>query len=109
MQVARDAGADVIETVENRHKKAGGLNQALRGLLPHLGDNDTVMVMDADIALSDRFIEIAKARFTADRALMAVGGLFHGEPGHGLLGQFQRNEYTRYSRESPATCTTPSR
>ncbi|WP_434811357.1 glycosyltransferase family 2 protein [Microbacterium sp. bgisy189] len=99
VQVARDAGADVIETVDNRHKKAGGLNQALRGLLPHLGDNDTVMVMDADTALSDRFIEIAKARFTADRALMAVGGLFHGEPGHGLLGQFQRNEYTRYSRE----------
>src|SRR5690606_14034022 len=37
--------------------------------------------------------------FTWDRALMSVGGLFHGEEGHGLIGQFQRNEYTRYQRE----------
>jgi cellulose synthase/poly-beta-1,6-N-acetylglucosamine synthase-like glycosyltransferase len=30
---------------------------------------------------------------------MAIGGLFYGESGHGLLGQLQRNEYVRYSRE----------
>ncbi len=30
---------------------------------------------------------------------MAVGGLFYGEDGAGLIGQFQRNEYTRYQRE----------
>jgi cellulose synthase/poly-beta-1,6-N-acetylglucosamine synthase-like glycosyltransferase len=30
---------------------------------------------------------------------MAVGGLFYGEEGAGLIGQFQRNEYTRYARE----------
>jgi cellulose synthase/poly-beta-1,6-N-acetylglucosamine synthase-like glycosyltransferase len=36
---------------------------------------------------------------TNDRALMAVGGLFYGEEGGGLIGQFQRNEYARYSRE----------
>jgi cellulose synthase/poly-beta-1,6-N-acetylglucosamine synthase-like glycosyltransferase len=29
---------------------------------------------------------------------MAVGGLFTGEPGGGILEQFQRNEYSRYSR-----------
>lgn len=29
---------------------------------------------------------------------MAVGGIFYGEEGHGWLGQFQRNEYIRYSR-----------
>ena len=27
-----------------------------------------------------------------------MGGLFFGEEGGGLLGQFQRNEYTRYQR-----------
>ena len=36
---------------------------------------------------------------TDDRALMAVGGLFYGEDGSGMLGQFQRNEYIRYARE----------
>ncbi|MEN2740253.1 glycosyltransferase [Microbacterium sp. X-17] len=98
--LARAAGVEVMETVANTHKKAGGLNQALARLLPELGDNDTVLVMDADTRFaSDRFLETARRRMTDDRALMAVGGLFLGEPGHGLLGQFQRNEFVRYSRE----------
>jgi poly-beta-1,6-N-acetyl-D-glucosamine synthase len=29
---------------------------------------------------------------------MAVGGVFYGEPSFGLVGQLQRNEYTRYQR-----------
>lgn len=99
VEVARAHGADVYETVGNVHKKGGALNQALRDLLPTLGDNDTVMVMDADSQIGAGFLAEATRRFTDDRALMAVGGLFEGEEGHGLLGQFQRNEYTRYQRE----------
>ena len=30
---------------------------------------------------------------------MAIGGLFYGEDRAGVLGQFQRNEYSRYSRD----------
>ncbi|MFJ4165446.1 glycosyltransferase [Microbacterium sp. NPDC089698] len=97
--VARAHGADVFETVGNTHKKGGALNQALEDLLPQLGDNDTVMVMDADSQIGDDFLTEAVRRFTDDRALMAVGGLFEGEEGHGILGQFQRNEYIRYQRE----------
>ncbi|MBL3688054.1 glycosyltransferase family 2 protein [Leucobacter zeae] len=97
--VARAHGVDVFETVGNTHKKGGALNQALQELLPTLGDNDTVMVMDADSQIGDDFLAEAVRRFTDDRALMAVGGLFEGEAGHGLLGQFQRNEYIRYQRE----------
>ena len=99
VEVAREHGADVFETVGNTHKKGGALNQALQDLLPVLGDNDTVMVMDADSQIGDDFLTEAARRFSADRALMAVGGLFEGEDGHGLLGQFQRNEYHRYQRE----------
>ena len=97
--IARRTGVEVIESVGNSHKKAGALNQALELLLPHQGDNDVVMVMDADTVLDAGFLEHAVARFTADRALMAVGGLFYGEDGRGLMGQFQRNEYIRYARE----------
>lgn len=97
--VAREHGADVFETVGNTHKKGGALNQALADLLPVLGDNDTVMVMDADSQIGAGYLSEAIRRFTDDRALMAVGGLFAGEQGHGLLGQFQRNEYFRYQRE----------
>jgi len=99
VEVAREHGVEVFESVENKHKKGGALNQALQAILPAMGDNDCVMVMDADSQIGAGFLETAKDRFTWDRALMAVGGLFHGEEGHGLLGQFQRNEYTRYQRE----------
>jgi len=58
-----------------------------------------VMVMDADTMLDDGFLEAAVRRMSTDRALMAVGGLFYGEDGEGLLGQFQRNEYIRYARD----------
>ena len=97
--IARAAGVEVLASVGNTEKKAGALNQALRQVLPQQGDNDLVMVMDADTTLDPGFLEGAVARMTADRALMAVGGLFHGEEGEGVLGQFQRNEYIRYARE----------
>ena len=105
VDLARAAGVEVFESVGNTDKKAGALNQALAVLLEDrgpgrsLGDNDVVMVMDADTVLDDGFLEVAAARFAGDRALMAVGGLFYGEDGEGILGQFQRNEYHRYSRE----------
>jgi cellulose synthase/poly-beta-1,6-N-acetylglucosamine synthase-like glycosyltransferase len=99
VRLARAAGVDVFETVDNTHKKAGGLNQALRQVLPGLGDNDCVMVMDADTTLDAGFLEGAARRLSEDRGLMAVGGLFYGEDGAGLIGQFQRNEYTRYQRD----------
>jgi cellulose synthase/poly-beta-1,6-N-acetylglucosamine synthase-like glycosyltransferase len=97
--IARAHGAEVFVTVDNHGKKAGALNQALRGLLDGMGDNDVVMCMDADTVLDDGFLAAGIQRFTSDRALMAIGGLFYGESGHGLLGQLQRSEYVRYSRE----------
>ncbi|MBL0746382.1 glycosyltransferase [Nocardioides baculatus] len=99
VRIAYDAGVEVFETVDNAHKKAGGLNQALAEVLPGQGDNDCVMVMDADTTLDAGFLAGAARRLTDDRALMAVGGLFYGEDGFGLIGQFQRNEYTRYQRD----------
>ena len=97
--LARAAGVEVFASVDNAHKKGGALNQALAVLLPDLGENDCVMVMDADTVLDQGYLTSARRRFTDDRALMSVGGLFCGEDGAGLLGQYQRNEYTRYSRD----------
>ncbi|KNX38820.1 glycosyltransferase [Luteipulveratus halotolerans] len=96
-QLARAAGAEVFETVDNRHKKAGGLNQWLDLHLQHLRDLDTVMVMDADSALDAAFLENA-LRYV-DKGYHAVGGVFLGKEGGGLVGMFQRNEYARYARD----------
>lgn len=95
--IARDMGHEAFETVRNTHKKGGALNQALGLLLPVTDSLDVVLVMDADTSLGPRFIEVATSNLERDPELAAVGGVFFGEPGQGLIGQFQRNEYARYS------------
>ena len=95
--IARDMGHEAFETHENAYKKGGALNQALRLILPLTDAFDVALVMDADTSLGPRFIEVAAANLERDPELAAVGGVFFGEPGHGLIGQFQRNEYARYS------------
>ncbi|TFD66333.1 glycosyltransferase family 2 protein [Cryobacterium ruanii] len=97
--VALRNGVEVYESMGNTEKKAGALNQILARILPGQGDNDIVMIVDADTTLDAGFLAAGVARFTSDRALMAIGGLFYGEPGAGLLGQMQRNEYVRYSAQ----------
>lgn len=98
-KVAKKFKVEVVKTKGNDQKKAGALNQVLSKLLPTLGENDTVMIMDADTVLRQGFISAAVKRFTDDRGLSAIGGLFFGENVPGLLAQIQKNEYTRYSRE----------
>jgi len=97
--IAREFGVEVFETLGNTHRKGGALNQALAWLLPTLGADDAVMVMDADTTLGPDYLATAARCLDEDPTLEAVGGLFFGEPLPGLLGLLQRNEYTRYSRE----------
>lgn len=95
--IARDMGCEAYETVDNVHKKGGALNQILGRILPVAGPDDVILVMDADTSLGPEFIEMAARQLEADPELAAIGGVFYGEPGAGILGQFQRNEYSRYS------------
>jgi cellulose synthase/poly-beta-1,6-N-acetylglucosamine synthase-like glycosyltransferase len=99
IEIARTFDVEIFESKGNHDKKAGALNQALAGLLPTMGENDTVMIMDADTVLRQGFLSNAAKHFTEDRGLSAIGGLFFGENRKGLLAQIQKNEYTRYSRE----------
>jgi cellulose synthase/poly-beta-1,6-N-acetylglucosamine synthase-like glycosyltransferase len=91
-------GAEVMRTRRNPHKKAGALNQVLQRLLPILGPDDAVLVMDADSALDPGFIHHG-VRYLASGRFAAVGGTFTGKPGGGIVGMFQRNEYARYARD----------
>ena len=97
--VARAHGADIFTTVGNTEKKAGALNQALSEIFRDISARDVAMVMDADSVIVPEFLETAMGRLEADRDLIAVGGVFYGEGGSGLVGQLQRNEYTRYQRD----------
>lgn len=96
--IARGHGAEVMFTVGNKARKAGALNQALARMLPYLGRHDLLLAMDADSSLSPCWLETAAKVLEADRSVGAVCGVFLGEPGGGLVGQVQRNEYVRYAR-----------
>lgn len=100
--IARGMGHEVFESVDNVHRKGGALNQALAAVLPRMTAADVVLVIDADTKLDPRFIEVGAAALEEDPDLTAVGGVFYGDPGHGLVGQFQRNEYTRYALQLKA-------
>lgn len=94
---ARDAGAWVLDLHGVEGKKAGALNHALDEVLPGLDDRDLVLIQDADTILVPAFVEHAAAAMR--RKVGAVGGIFYGEDGGGLLGQLQRMEYQRYAWE----------
>ncbi|MEW2513812.1 glycosyltransferase family 2 protein [Streptomyces sp. NPDC046870] len=96
-EIGRRAGASVVESASNRHKKAGALNQALEDVLRGLAGDDLVLVQDADTTLLPSFVACAVEAMAAD--VGAVGGIFYGEPGGGLLGVLQRIEFQRYARE----------
>lgn len=97
--VATRLGTEVVVTVGNTARKAGALNQALDAVLPGLADDQLVLVMDADSEIDPEFLAAAVGRLRAHPTTGAVGGVFDGRPGGGLLGALQRNEYARYSRE----------
>lgn len=95
-EIARAHGVEVFVTEGNTERKAGALNQAWRWIRGSVTANDVILVMDADTRLNDVFLEVGLQRLREDSSLDAVGGLFYGEPGNGLIGQLQRNEYFRY-------------
>jgi biofilm PGA synthesis N-glycosyltransferase PgaC len=100
-EIAVAHGAQVFATQGNTHKKAGALNQAIAWVLPHLEERDLLLVQDADTVLSPWFSETAMGTF--NRKVGAVGGVFYGEAGGGLLGLLQRMEFHRYAWELERT------
>ena len=95
---ARQSGVEVMRSVRNDCKKAGALNQALRGILPVLDEEDVVLVMDADSIIAETWVEAA-LRTLERPGVGAVGGVFYGQRGAGLVGLVQRMEYVRYARQ----------
>lgn len=95
---ARGAGAQVFRSTRNLRRKAGALNQALRRILRGLEDDDVVMVTDADSVIADDWTTVALDTL-ARPGVGAVGGIFYGQRGAGLIGLLQRMEYVRYARQ----------
>lgn len=97
--IVRERGYEVYVTINNSSKKAGALNLWLTAELPSLGDEDYLLIMDADSILDPTLIGAAEAHMNADPKLGGCSGTFRGGPGGGFVGWLQCNEYARYARD----------
>lgn len=95
--IAARFGVSVMRSEGNTGRKAGALNQALDAILPGMHDTDAVLIQDADSFLVPEFTAAASSRLSKKTG--AVGGVFYGAPGGGILGFFQRSEFVRYARD----------
>ena len=97
-RLARLAGAEVVETVDNRAKKAGALNQGLALVLPTLSDDDLLLTMDADSQLVEDFLERAIDLFVEHVDLGGLSGSIVARETTNLLELAQAIEYARGTR-----------
>lgn len=98
--VARRAGAEVYETVENSAKKAGALNQGMQVLAADWRHWDYLLQMDADTILERQFVENAVGELEDDAGLAGVCARFLTKPCRGFLPWLQRMEYQRLDRHT---------
>lgn len=102
--IAGSFGARVMHTTGNAYRKAGALNQALMTVLPELNDEDMILIMDADTALTSEFLASAEERLTKTvepHHSFAVGAIFLAGSDCDTFSAkaLQRNEYLRYAHD----------
>jgi biofilm PGA synthesis N-glycosyltransferase PgaC len=94
-------GWEVWESVDNKGKKGGALNQAWARIREDMADSDYLVTMDADTELHPDFVENAYTKFQAPRhpkARNKLGGIcanFTGTELDTALGALQMMEYAR--------------
>ena len=99
-EVAAAAGADVCETVANRAKKAGALNQGFHAIEAGWEEGGFLLQMDADTILHPSFVENAVGELERDRGLGGVCARFLTKSSKGFLPWLQRMEYQRLDRHT---------
>lgn len=96
IEVARQAGAEVMETVGNTAKKAGALNQALEVVLPGLSAEDMILAMDADSVLISEWIELGIPNLL--ESVGGISGAYMPRYLPGLVPTLQSVEYAQERR-----------
>jgi biofilm PGA synthesis N-glycosyltransferase PgaC len=98
VRLARAAGAQVVETVGNKAKKAGALNQGLSLVMPLLDDEDYILAQDADGELSTDFIKNALWAYDVKANLGGVSGCIVARTPTNFIERAQAIEYARGTR-----------
>lgn len=90
VEIARRYPVTLIETVDNKFKKSGALNQ---GWAAYGQDSDYIFTMDADTILAPGTLENMVAEIGD---LGAICARYWAGPGRGLAWNLQRLEYSRF-------------
>jgi biofilm PGA synthesis N-glycosyltransferase PgaC len=98
VRLAREAGAQVVETVGNKAKKAGALNQGLALVMPLLDDGDYILAQDADGELSNDFVKNALWAYDVKPNLGGVSGCIIARTPNNFIERAQAIEYARGTR-----------
>lgn len=98
VELARAAGATVMETVDNTAKKAGAINQGLAVYAANLRDDELVICMDADGVLRSDFVEVALEVLATDPTIGGLSGSIVARPPTNTIEAAQAIEYARGSR-----------
>ena len=105
VKLARNAGAFVVETRDNKAKKAGALNQGIALTIPWMLDSDYYVFQDADGELSPNFMQEALATFEEFRKnplrgkpLGGLSGAIVARPATNFIERAQAIEYARGTR-----------
>ena len=96
--LADAAGAWVLETTDNLHKKAGALNQGLSAVFPFFAETDFVLCQDADGQLDPNFIAEALITFELVDSLGGLSGAVVARKSRNVIESAQAIEYARGMR-----------
>ncbi|WP_286102888.1 glycosyltransferase family 2 protein [Pediococcus pentosaceus] len=98
-QKSIQAGAVAFETVDNQHRKAGALNQALENYVDWQLPDQYIFICDADTVIADDWIERAQIAIDAG-GYDAVGSVFFGDADRSSMIEFcQQLEWYRYTNQ----------
>lgn len=102
--IAQEAGATAFNTVDNEHRKAGALNQALENFIDwDIGDQQYIFICDADTTISKNWIKRAQMELkyvSKGGEYDAVGSVFEGDANQDQMIQFcQQMEWFRYTNQ----------
>jgi biofilm PGA synthesis N-glycosyltransferase PgaC len=89
ISLAAAAGAEVQVSVDNTHKKAGALNQALGRILPDLDDTDFIFIQDADTLPAPHWLEVGLA-WAAGQPGAVISGRYASPPTGWSIGSRDR-------------------
>ena len=93
-KICLESNVTVFNTVNNKGRKAGAINQALKNYLNPIVDsyNHYILIVDADTVISEQWL--TKSRNLIDsNEFDAVGSIFHADNNVGYLRYMQYLEW----------------